>query len=267
MLEFTNEELNILPQWARVAFAARCAHRISVLFQYYWKDAPQNHIDAIELAVCLAAKAARTGQPALPNSATARAGFDAVLATNVDTADDVAFAVDSALSDAYDEVDEISDSTSSIELSLPKSVHAAHEVGHIMAFWPIWKSLVGEKNVLVGSRFVQSAIPVDCDQQVRNAQRYDFLMLKRLTEIHGWDDDSPVDPDLCGPIWPEGVPEKWPLPDPDAENLKQGEYLDLTFDLPSDVDDETVQQLISELYEKLNDHYVAHGGSGLDVDP
>jgi hypothetical protein len=91
-------------------------------------------------------------------------------------------------------------------------------------------------------------------------------MLKRLNEIHGWDDESPIDPDLCGPIWPEGVPEKWPLPDPDAKNPKKGEYLDLTFDLPSDVDDETAQQLIVELYEKLNDHYVAHGGSGLVLD-
>ena len=68
------------------------------------------------------------------------------------------------------------------------------------------------------------------------------------------------------PIWPEVVPENWPIEEHAAESRKKGDYLELAFDLPPAVDDETAQQLIRELYEKLNDHHVAHGGSGLVLD-
>ena len=183
MLEVTSGELKTLPRWVRVAFSARCAQRVCGLFRYYWKDAPEEHVIAVERAVSVADQSARDG-----------------------------------------------------------------------------------KHVVAAASAASAAKQIGCEADVRNAQRYDFLMLKRLNEIHGWDDESPIDPDLCGPIWPEGVPEKWPLPDPDAKNPKKGEYLDLTFDLPANVDDETAQQLISELYERLNDHYVAHGGSGLVLD-
>jgi hypothetical protein len=55
------------------------------------------------------------------------------------------------------------------------------------------------------------------------------------------------------PIWPEGVTENWPIEEHDAESRKKGGYLELAFDLPPAVDDETAQQLIHELYENLND--------------
>ena len=184
MLEVTKKELETLPRWARVAFSVRCAQRVSGLFRYYWKDAPEKHIVAVERALSVASQSARDGN---------RGGAAAYAAGD-----------------------------------------AAKKTG--------------------------------CEAAVRDAQRYDFLMLKRLTEIHNWDDDSPVPPEMCGPIWPEGVPEKWPLEDPDTKTRKKGEFVDLTFDLPPDVDDETAQQVIRDLYEQLNGYHIAHGGSGLVLD-
>jgi hypothetical protein len=235
MLEFTNEELNILPQWARVAFAARCAQRVNGLFPFCWKDAPNKYALAVERAVAVAAKAAKDGIHQPDNDLC------------IDISEAVTRTVGKGVAHA--------------------SAFAAHSaVAIAMLHEPMVEQLLKEHHAMSSHHSSRAARQVDCEVEVFNAQRYDFLMLKRLAEIHGWDDDSPVDPEICGPIWPEGVPEKWPLPDPDVENRKQGEYLDLMFDLPPDVDDETAQHLIRELYEKLNDHHIAHGGNGLVLD-
>ena len=56
----TSEELAKLPRWARVAFAARCARRVQVLLQKYWKAVPKHHVEAIDEAVRLSERSAAT---------------------------------------------------------------------------------------------------------------------------------------------------------------------------------------------------------------
>jgi hypothetical protein len=54
----TKKGIAELPQWARVAFAARCARRVLPLFKHFWKDAPQKHVVAVTRAVELAERSA-----------------------------------------------------------------------------------------------------------------------------------------------------------------------------------------------------------------
>lgn len=64
MLEVTTKELETLPRWVRVAFSVRCAQRVSGFFRYYWKDAPEKHIVAVERALSVASQSARDGNRA-----------------------------------------------------------------------------------------------------------------------------------------------------------------------------------------------------------
>lgn len=52
----------ILPHWARVAFAARCARHVQPLFTQLWPDASPEHAENIDLAIRLAEQSAATGQ-------------------------------------------------------------------------------------------------------------------------------------------------------------------------------------------------------------
>jgi hypothetical protein len=44
--------------------------------------------------------------------------------------------------------------------------------------------------------------------------RRDFVRLKRLAKEHKWTDDTPVPPDVFGPMWPEGVEPYWAVEPP-----------------------------------------------------
>ncbi len=39
--------------------------------------------------------------------------------------------------------------------------------------------------------------------------RRDFERLRRLAKANGWTDDTPVPPEVFGPLWPEGYVPKW----------------------------------------------------------
>ena len=47
-----------LPHWARVAFAARCAHVTRPMFDQYWSDAANQFRDAVQTAITTAEEAA-----------------------------------------------------------------------------------------------------------------------------------------------------------------------------------------------------------------
>ncbi len=40
--------------------------------------------------------------------------------------------------------------------------------------------------------------------------RHDFDLLARLASAYDWTDDTPVPPEVFGPLWPEGKPTGWP---------------------------------------------------------
>ena len=50
-MSVTKEDLNKLPRWGIVAFAARCARRVQPLFTALWPVAPQEHVHALNAAI------------------------------------------------------------------------------------------------------------------------------------------------------------------------------------------------------------------------
>jgi hypothetical protein len=55
-------DVTLLPHWARVAFAARCARRVHPLFNRCWSRAAARRTDAIRLAIELAEQSSAAGK-------------------------------------------------------------------------------------------------------------------------------------------------------------------------------------------------------------
>jgi hypothetical protein len=56
--------------------------------------------------------------------------------------------------------------------------------------------------------FQSGAIDTPLTSQLRCIRR-DFARLKKLARNEKWTDDTPVPPEVFGPMWPEGVEPYW----------------------------------------------------------
>jgi hypothetical protein len=63
--------------------------------------------------------------------------------------------------------------------------------------------------------FETATIDSPLTSQLRCIRR-DFVRLKRLARKQKWTDDTPVPPDVFGPMWPEGVEPYWAVEPPPA---------------------------------------------------
>jgi hypothetical protein len=63
--------------------------------------------------------------------------------------------------------------------------------------------------------FETATIDTPLTAQLRCIRR-DFVRLKRLAREQKWTDDTPVPPDVFGPMWPEGVEPYWAVEPPPA---------------------------------------------------
>lgn len=86
------KEIEQLPRWARVAFAARCARRVQPRFDAYWPEAPQKYIDAVDQAIVFSARVADDAAADDAAVAYAYAREADAAARAADAADDVAHA-------------------------------------------------------------------------------------------------------------------------------------------------------------------------------
>lgn len=93
-----------------------------------------------------------------------------------------------------------------------------------------------------------------------HAMWFDLDLLTELAKMNAWTDDSPVDPDLCGPIWPFGKPKGWPEQTEDAKAIGG---LKVTIELSDEVSDDEAERLITEYVDRLDDLHRALGGKGL----
>lgn len=66
-----------------------------------------------------------------------------------------------------------------------------------------------------GVIFETATIDTPLTAQLRCIRR-DFVRLKRLAREQKWTDDTPVPPDVFGPMWPEGVAPYWAVEPPPA---------------------------------------------------
>jgi hypothetical protein len=77
-------------------------------------------------------------------------------------------------------------------------------------------------------------------------------------------DDDAFPPELFGPMWPEGVPEGWPeggadVPSGDA-------VIEVSIEVPNDADDATIEAMVLEMTDRLDDMHRAEGGRGIVID-
>lgn len=195
MDESDDRMLEALPRWAVVAFAARCAHRALPVFLEAG-GAPERHKLAVQQAADLAADAARTP---VTNSAAAR---------------DVSAAASTAGTDANAAADEASE----IAGCRPAAFAAAYAAYTTGCAADVELAAAGAgggavANAKAAANGAASAVRAVCGPGATpdySASAADLSSLTRLAQEQRWNDDSPVDPDMLGPLWPDSEPD-WTL--------------------------------------------------------
>lgn len=180
------EQVQQLPQWARIAFAGRCARRVQPLFVPFYPNAPQEHIDLVESAITLVEKAAAA--PANHNHFSGPAFDISVRGSKI--IDTAYFAtVRHAGYSAFYATQNVTDPTNiyAVLCSVSHAFDAAIATDYIL------HKTGPEKQQL------QSLI----DKCICR----DFEKLVQLAKDNGWDDNTPVGPDVFGELWPEGEPD------------------------------------------------------------
>lgn len=262
-MSITCREIRKLPRLARVAFAARCARRVVGLFEFAWPDASPRDVAAVNRVVALAEEAARTGQ------------VSAASVTYADT--DAAYAAA-----AHRHALEFDDADDAAGRAVA-AARAATSVTKLSTFSAVDRTRAAADQAALAARGFGI-------KSVRAAQGLDLRRLLQLADENNWNDVTLVPPEICGPLWPDGPPKSWPIPvdDPyhqpvtvsvDGEPLawpvaddhpkaepQREARLDVTFDIPDEVDDETAQAAVREFYDAINELHVASGGSGLVVE-
>ncbi|MDB5311753.1 MAG: hypothetical protein JWO38_5955 [Gemmataceae bacterium] len=92
--------------------------------------------------------------------------------------------------------------------------------------------------------------------------RRDFDHLARLAEWQHWTDDTPVPPDVFGPLWPEGPPPGWPA-DPETPRHTT---LPLDLVVREGVLDRVIEDEAVNLFNTLNRYHIARSGQRLTLD-
>jgi len=93
--------------------------------------------------------------------------------------------------------------------------------------------------------------------------RRDFDLLARLVSAYGWTDDTPVPPEVFGPLWPEGKPAGW-WPD-DPESPKRNDFALETVSSER-VTDAMIEDEVVNLFLAMNRFHIARTGQSLTVE-
>lgn len=165
------EEIEQLPLWPRVAFAARCARRIQPRFRLP-EDHPDRikHVRAIDGAIALSEQSAHANAYVKAGAYANAARAAAVAAVAAHDAHDAARAARAARAAAYAAVD-----------AATEFIDAA-------------------SNAAVADAVAYAAA------DAASAVRQDFETLVEHTRQSGWTDETPVLPTVFGPLWPDGEP-------------------------------------------------------------
>ena len=217
----SEDEIALLPRWARVAFAARCARRVLPLYLHFWPEGIGPYRIEVESLNDLESLAGSSNpHETFPRH---RIGYGTVFLGMPNISAQVA----SLLSDL---VLPILTPTSQID-SVSNVVQKSADVSI---------SLIDLKPVI----------------------RRDFDHLASLSEWQHWTNDTPVPPEVFGPLWPEGPPDGWPADeeiqsrtDLPIELLSAARYLEQVTEY------ETINVL-----RAINAYYIARTGVRLTME-
>jgi hypothetical protein len=246
----TQEEIAKLPRWAQVAFAARCARRVQPLVVFHWPKAPQEHIEAIDAAITLAERSAGDPRSASATNAyvAARVVYSAYAINDPNAAAYAARAAANAAAYAADAdvaVASAADATNAYATNAYADAYAA-----------------------AASAAVNAAASAAANSTHKYI-RIDFDLLCAVVVRQGFKNETPVSPEVFGPMWPDGVPKGWLGEQSQvASEISSPDYdpIELRIRVPANVTDANIQRNVSELLAGANALHHAEGGSGFEVD-
>lgn len=241
----TKGEIQQLPRWARVAFAARCARRVLPLFDMGWPNAHAGQAEALDSAITLGEQSAATATNAVANygnavdisNAAHAVGRHAAQASAKGSARDVARAAANAAAAVANAGADSAGSNAAFAATYSRAAAAASAVGN-------------------HSSAAAATI------------RRDFNLLLAAMEQLNWTDDTPVPPEFFGPLWPEGVPEGWPRPETDGSPDDCPLCLKLEIAVPagmSEADSKAFDAKVRDLLAAMSGFDAAMGGNGLKI--
>jgi len=221
----SKDEISQLPRWAQVAFAARCARRVLPIIPLVQ---PQD--------ACLTVKAA------------VRAVADAEIAAAISTPSDLQTSANiHLLNHSYWESDADAQAAAHAMSSVLCAIREAEQNDQL-------------PRAHLGVEFASKAASLIAD--IKPFLRRDFDDLVKLSEWQRWTNDTPVPPEVFGPLWPEGRPEGWPA---DTEIQTRNEILIEFLSAARDLNRMTENETVS-VFAAINAYYIARTGVGLSLE-
>jgi hypothetical protein len=113
--------------------------------------------------------------------------------------------------------------------------------------------------------YAASARAASADKKNRDevilAIRRDIDHLLKLAKENKWNDNTPVGPEVFGPMWPNGAPPNWP-------EEKNSEGCELVFEIiaPDNASDAEIKANALKLVELADEYHRSMGGHGLKIE-
>ena len=205
----TKAELMRMPKWATVVFAARCARRVQPVFTRVWKDAPRQHVEAIDKAISLSEAVAQRGASwdlfeAVDDAASAgRAAYSTSVAGPA-----AVHAAGAAYTAVYAAAYAAHAATSTCPLVLAgMAAMMAGDAARYASDAAANDATDTGRSCFVSdaARVAREAAYLQAFHAACAAARADYITLVELGKLNAWTHESPVDVALLGPLWPEGA--------------------------------------------------------------
>jgi hypothetical protein len=217
----TGDEIAKLPRWVRVSFAARCARYGESAWCAYYPDESSENRRVVAKAIQAVERMAASGRRSTTREP--REHF-------TDTALQVF--IRNVVLPAYDAAWEAWDAQVSSTMTGKAVAAAAQAITFVMR--------LGEHPAII---------------------RRDFDHLARLAEAYEWTDDTPVSPEVFGPLWPEGPPKGWPNADVPARA-----ELAIEAFARNQATEQMVEDDVVNLFNALNRYHIARSGVRLTLE-
>jgi hypothetical protein len=218
----SEDEIAKLPRWARVAFAARCARRGESAYRARWTDNPIHIYHVVDETIRATERMAASGR---------RSATQAARHQFTDT--ELEVLIRNVVLPAYDAAWHFDD----LRVSSTETARTA-------------------------AATARASTILDTSEATTGVIRRDFDHIASLAEWQKWTDDTPVSPEVFGPLWPEGPPKGWPRVTDALPRTKIALVL-----FPRErVADSIVEDEAVNLFNALNRYHIARSGVRLTLE-
>lgn len=186
----TYDDIHALPRWAKVALVGRCVERAVPIIRHDWPELPQGALFLIASAGGLAEASALAAHETPALKETNRA---TEFVYQAEQAGHSAAAHACAVCGIGSAIAMVADTRRTTQLVVDTIGHLADS----------FQAAGLHPGIIVGSVWP------------------DYAAVRTAAQQGGWNNDTPVEPDAFGPLWPHGTPDGWP--EDDATHTKDDE--------------------------------------------